>query len=62
MISAYENQIRLPSYDVLLKIAAYFHVSVDFLLSDGKKIFLEITELTEKQISLLSDLIDQFKE
>jgi transcriptional regulator with XRE-family HTH domain len=61
MISAYENQIRYPSYDVLLKIAVFFSVSVDYLLGTTERTFLDITELDEKQIAILSDLIEQFK-
>lgn len=32
LISAYENGIRMPSYDVLIKIAKTFDVSTDYLL------------------------------
>ncbi|HIG0361874.1 TPA: helix-turn-helix domain-containing protein [Clostridium sporogenes] len=31
-ISNYENTDREPSYDVLIKIADYFNVSLDYLL------------------------------
>ena len=32
MVSSYETDIRLPSYDVLIRIADLFGVSVDYLL------------------------------
>lgn len=32
VISAYENGLRYPAYDVLIKIARIFKVSTDFLL------------------------------
>ncbi|PWL71311.1 MAG: XRE family transcriptional regulator [Clostridiales bacterium] len=32
VVSAYENSIRLPSYDKLMQIASIFHVSTDYLL------------------------------
>ena len=31
-VSSYENGTREPNYDVLLKIAAFFNVSTDYLL------------------------------
>lgn len=61
MISAYENSVRLPSYDVLIKIALFFNVSFDFLFGYEKRRFLDTTELSEEQINVLSLLIDQFK-
>ena len=32
VISAYETGLRLPSYDVLIRIAKIFNVSTDYLL------------------------------
>ena len=61
MISAYENSVRLPSYDVLTKIALFFNVSIDYLFGFDKRQFLDTTGLTENQIKALSVLIDEFK-
>jgi len=61
MISAYENSVRLPSYDVLIKIALFFNVSFDYLFGFDKRQFLDTTELSENQIKALSILIDEFK-
>ena len=61
MISAYENSIRLPSYDVLIKIALFFNVSMDYFFGFDKRRFLDTTGLSEEQIEILSRLIDQFK-
>jgi len=61
MISAYENSVRLPSYDVLTKIALFFNVSIDYLFGFDKRQFLDTTGLTESQIKALSILIDEFK-
>lgn len=35
-ISCYESNTRQPSVDVLVELATYFHVSVDFLLGIEK--------------------------
>ena len=61
MISAYENSIRLPSYDVLYKIVLFFNVSIDFFFGFDKRRFLDITNLTDIQVALLSQLIDEFR-
>jgi transcriptional regulator with XRE-family HTH domain len=61
MISAYENSVRLPSYDVLTKIALFFNVSIDYLFGFDDRQFLDTTDLTENQIAILSNIIDEFK-
>ena len=61
MISAYENSIRLPSYDVLFKIVLFFHVSIDYFFGYEKRRFLDISDLTDSQVAILSQLVDEFK-
>lgn len=61
MISAYENGIRLPSYDILVKIAAIFNVSTDYLLGISAIRNLSVEGLTEKQIELISSLIEELQ-
>lgn len=34
-VGMYESDIRKPSYEVLLKIANYFNVSTDYLVTDS---------------------------
>ena len=61
MISAYENSVRLPSYDVLTKIALFFSVSFDYLFGTNEHQFLDTTGLSDNQINALSVLIEEFK-
>jgi len=61
MISAYELSMRMPSYQVLLKIARFFNVTIDYLLGLSDDNFLNTSGLTDKQNSILSDLIDEFR-
>ena len=61
MISAYENSVRLPSYDVLIRIALFFHVSIDYFFGFDKRKFLDVSDLTETQIAIISQLIDELK-
>ena len=60
MISSYENSMRLPSYDVLLKIAKCFHVSTDYLLGLSSNKTLDVSDLTDRQAEIISRLIDEF--
>ena len=60
MISSYENSMRLPSYDVLLRIARCFHVSTDYLLGVSSKKTLDVSDLTDRQAEIISRLIDEF--
>ena len=57
-VSAYENGTRLPSYDVLVKIANILNVTTDELLGRMKldKESLDVTELTVEQRKNLSEM------
>ena len=57
MISAYETEMRYPSYDVLIKLAAVFGVTTDILLGLEKKNTVDITDLDEEEIQIVVDLI-----
>lgn len=61
-ISVYETAERYPSYEVLLRIAAVFHVSTDYLLGleDTPKVSLE--GLSENNVRLVLDLIEALRE
>lgn len=61
-VSAYENCTRLPSYEVLIKLAQYFHVSTDYLLGLSEGYLIDVTCLNEKQRSVVQQLINLLKE
>ena len=61
MISAYENAVRLPSYDVLIKISLFFNVTPDYFFGFSNRKCLDTTDLTDSQTNALSILIDEFK-
>ncbi len=61
MISAYETSLRLPSFDVLIKISYELKVSTDYLLGIEKRTDLEIPELTKKQKLAILNLVEVFK-
>ena len=61
VISAYETGIRLPSYDVLIHIAKIFNVTTDYLLGVEKKYEIDLSGLTDAEISALLELIKAMK-
>lgn len=71
VISAYENDIRLPSFDVLLALSRIFKVSTDYLLGQSKieadiiesrKQYADMTGLSEAEMDALRSLIHTMKE
>ena len=60
-IAAYEKDSRLPSYDVLIKMANVFKVSIDSLLLNRTEIMLDAHGLTIEQTDILNILITNFR-
>ena len=64
VISAYENDLRLPSFSTLISISKTFNVTTDFLLgienTDSKHI-IDLSGLTDEEISALRSLIKAMK-
>lgn len=61
VISAYETGLRMPSYDVLINISKLFKVSTDYLLGLEQKQQIDLSGLTEDEISALKNLIRAMK-
>lgn len=61
VISAYENDLRLPSYDVLIQIAKVFHVSTDYLLGLESPSGIDLSGLTEEEKSAIKNLIQAMR-
>ncbi len=61
MVSAYETEIRYPSYDVLIKLSATFGVSTDFLLGIEKKRGIDITGLDDDEIEVIVNMVNILK-
>ena len=60
-ISAYEMGTKYPSLDMLIKLAAMYNVTTDYLLGVDKKRQIDITGLTPKQVEIINILIDELK-
>lgn len=61
VISAYENDLRLPSYDTLVVIARVFKVSTDYLLGIEPKEGLDLSGLTASEIKAIKELVNVLK-
>lgn len=64
VISAYETQLRLPSYDTLIQISRIFQVSTDYLLGcehNSNTDTLNLNGLTEEEKHALKRLVDTMK-
>lgn len=60
-VVSYENDSRQPSYEVLIKMARIFNVSIDSLLLDRSGMTLEVNGLKREQVKLLELLIMNFQ-
>ena len=62
VIGAYETDLRLPSYDVLIHIAKIYNVTSDYLLGLEQKREIDLSGLTNDEIEALLNLIKAMKE
>ena len=61
VISAYENSLRMPSYDILIMISKIFKVTTDYLLGLENKKELDLSGLTEAEKNALIHLVQAMK-
>ena len=61
VISAYENGLRMPSYDVLIAISKLFKVTTDYLLGIENKYEIDLSGLSKEEIDALLNLINAIK-
>ena len=53
-VSSYESGTRFPSLEMLIKLAALFHVSTDYLLGIEHSRQLNLDGLTDEEIDVLA--------
>lgn len=65
LISAYEKNERNPSIDRLVALADIYHTSTDYILGrttqKNEALLLDISDLSEKQIRILRELVDDMR-
>ncbi len=62
VISAYETDIRQPSYDVLVRLALLYGVTTDYLLCIEGKRYLDISDLTNREAAAVYEMVNLFIE
>lgn len=61
MVSSYETDIRLPSFEVMIRLADLFGVTVDYLLCRQDKRFVDISELSDEEASVVCGMVEILK-
>ena len=61
VVSYYESGDRFPSYDVLIKIARTFHVTTDYLLNLERTRVINVSDLSDEQISVVETVVDALR-
>ena len=57
VVSYYELHTRTPSPEILVKLAAIFHVSSDYLLGIERGKTIDVSGLDEQEITILITLV-----
>lgn len=60
VISKYENGLGYPNFDVLIKLAAFFDVSTDYLLGVVNSKTIDVSRLTDSQVETVLRIITEF--
>lgn len=60
-ISSYEAGSRYPTYEILIKFSRIFHVSTDYLSGIKDTRTLDLSDLQEGDIEILSLLADKLR-
>ena len=61
VVSCYERQERMPSPDVLIKMASLFPISAYSLMGIDKKKTIDVSDLSDEDISVLNHMADTLR-
>lgn len=61
VVSAYETGLRMPSYEIFVRIAQLFAVSADYLLGLENKWDVDLSGLTPEETTAVLNLIKAMK-
>ncbi len=61
VVSYYELQERYPSPEILIKLAAIFHVTTDYLLGLDHKEAIDLSGLDEDDIATVKQLVSTLR-
>ena len=60
-VNAWEMGISIPSTQYIVELALLFNVSTDYLLGIPQTTFINVEGLSEKEISLIVEIVDCLK-
>lgn len=60
-VNAWEMGISIPSTQYIVELALLFNVSTDYLLGIPQTSFINVEGLSEKEVSLIVELVDCLK-
>ncbi len=60
-ICSYEAGTRTPSYEILIKYAAHFHTTTDYIIYGSDKEFIDISDLESDEIKAIENLIEEYR-
>ena len=60
-INSWEMGLSVPSTPIIIELAKLFHVSTDYLLGMEETATLQINGLTEREVSVLAELVECFR-
>lgn len=60
-VSSYESGLRYPPYKALIKLAAMYHVSCDYLIGMSATRNIDVSGLDDDEIELISQTVDLLK-
>lgn len=62
VISSYENNIRFPSVEILIRLAVLYHVTMDYLVGIEKHECIVLDHLTEQQRYLIHLIVSELND
>ncbi len=61
MISAYETASKAPSIEVLIRLSRLYGVSVDYLVCVDAQKMIDVSNLDDDSVALVSALVEKLK-
>lgn len=61
-VSNWENDNVMPSVEMLVKIADFFNVTTDYILGRNERTYIDVTGLSDEQISHISLIVSDISQ
>lgn len=57
----WERGLNIPNVETIIKLAGFFDVSVDYLLSVDDKRYIHVTGLSDEEIAHIQNIVNDIK-